>query len=283
MFRAVAHARALGHAGAVGRGILARVAIEPASSVETALRPVGATEAARVVRVVDGDTLVIDRGLGDERLRYIGMDAPESVKPGSPVEFMGREASAANAALVEGREIVLERDVSETDQYDRLLRYAWLRDGDAWLMVNLELVRQGYAQVATYPPDVRWTDELRAAERAARDAGRGSLGPGDAAALTPWARGGPRRPGRTIDPESPAQENGPMDPVLEPRKTIGLVAHDNKKADLIEWCHYNRALLRPPQPGRDRDDRHAAGGGAATTRSGGSRAARWAGTSSWAR
>ena len=113
------------------------------SSIGTTLRPVGATEAARVVRVVDGDTLVIDRGFGNERLRYIGMDAPESVKPDSPVEFMGREASAANAALVEGREIILERDVSETDQYDRLLRYAWLRDGDAWLMVNLELVAPG--------------------------------------------------------------------------------------------------------------------------------------------
>ena len=128
------------------------------------------------MRVVDGDTLVIDRGHGNERLRFIGMDAPESVKPGSPVESMGREAAAANAALVEGREIVLERDVSETDQYDRLLRYAWLREGDAWLMVNLELVRRGYAQVATYPPDVRWTDELRVAERAARDAGEGLWG-----------------------------------------------------------------------------------------------------------
>jgi micrococcal nuclease len=141
--------------------------------LDPTLRPVGATEAARVVRVVDGDTLIIDRGLGNERLRYIGMDAPESVKPDSPVEFMGKEASAANAALVAGREIVLERDVSETDQYDRLLRYVWLNEGDAWRMVNLELVREGYAQVATYPPDVRWTDELRAAERASRDAGQG--------------------------------------------------------------------------------------------------------------
>ena len=141
------------------------------------LRPVGATEAARVVRVVDGDTLVIDRGLGNERLRYLGVDAPESVKPDSEVEFMGREASAVNAALVEGQTVVLERDVSDVDQYGRLLRYAWLRDGegqgDGWLLVNLELVRQGYAGVVTFPPDVRWIDELRAAERVARDAGIG--------------------------------------------------------------------------------------------------------------
>ena len=140
------------------------------------LRPIGATETARVVRVVDGDTLVIDRGRGDERLRYIGVDAPESVKPDTPVEFMGHEASAANAALVAGRDLVLERDVSDTDQYGRLLRFAWLHEGDAWRMVNLELVRAGFAQAVTYPPDVRWTDELRAAERAARDAGAGLWG-----------------------------------------------------------------------------------------------------------
>jgi micrococcal nuclease len=126
---------------------------------------------------VDGDTVIVDRGRGNERLRYIGMDTPETVKPDTPVAFMGREASAANAALVAGRTVVLERDVSETDQYDRLLRYVWLRDGDTWLLVNLELVRQGYAQVATYPPDVRWTDMFLEAQRVARAAGLGLWGP----------------------------------------------------------------------------------------------------------
>ena len=135
------------------------------------------TETARVVRVVDGDTVVIDRGLGNERVRYIGVDSPESVKPGSPVESMGKEASAANARLVDGAEVVLERDVSETDQYGRLLRYVWIRDGDRWLFVNLQLVRTGFARVATYPPDVRWVDTFRAAEAEARDAGRGLWGP----------------------------------------------------------------------------------------------------------
>ncbi len=129
------------------------------------------------MRIVDGDTIVINRGRGSERVRYIGMDTPESVKPNTPVEFMAKEASAANEALVAGREVVLERDVSETDQYGRLLRYVWLREAGSWVFVNLELVRTGYAQVATYPPDVRWTDTLLAAERHAREAGLGLWGP----------------------------------------------------------------------------------------------------------
>lgn len=149
--------------------------LTPAPSI--GLAPVGATETASVVRVVDGDTIVIDRGRGKERVRYIGIDTPESVKPGTPVEFMAREASAANEALVEGREVVLERDVSDVDRYDRLLRYIWLRDGDGWVFVNLELVRRGFAQVATYPPDVRWTETFLAAQREARDAGAGLWGP----------------------------------------------------------------------------------------------------------
>ncbi len=143
---------------------------------DSGLVPVGRTERARVVRVVDGDTIVVDRGLGDEKVRYIGIDTPESVKPNTPVEFMAREASAANASLVEGREVLLELDVSETDRYDRLLRYVWLADSGApsgLVMVNLALVAQGFAQVFTYPPDVQWTDVLLAAQREAREQGLG--------------------------------------------------------------------------------------------------------------
>ncbi len=146
-------------------------------AVDGGLRPAGETETASIVRVVDGDTVIIDRGRGNERLRYIGVDTPESVKPDTPVQFMGKEATDANAALVKGRTVVLERDVSETDQYGRLLRYVWVHDGDAWLFVNLELVRRGFAHVVTYPPDVRWTDTFRSAQRAARDAGLGLWGP----------------------------------------------------------------------------------------------------------
>jgi endonuclease YncB( thermonuclease family) len=173
-----ASADAAGHAGSTTSGDTpydappSRVA-PPAEGVV----PSGETEDARVVRVVDGDTIIVDRGHGSERLRYIGVNAPESVRPDSPVEFMGKEASAANAALVDGAEVVLERDISDRDRYDRLLRYVWVRDGDGWVFVNLELVRRGFAQATTYPPDVRWTDSLRAAEATARSAGLGLWGP----------------------------------------------------------------------------------------------------------
>ena len=149
----------------------------PAPSRIAGFAPAGPTETAMVVRVVDGDTIIVDRGRGDERVRYVGIDAPESVKPGSPVEPMGHEATVANAALVEGREVVLERDVSDRDRFDRLLRYVWLREGSGWLLVNLELVRGGYASAVSFPPDVRLQGELRVAEREARDAGRGLWGP----------------------------------------------------------------------------------------------------------
>jgi endonuclease YncB( thermonuclease family) len=135
--------------------------------------PTGRTENARVVRVVDGDTIVVDRGRGNEKLRYIGMDTPETVAPGQPVEWMGPEASAANKRLVAGHDVVLERDVSETDRYGRLLRYVWTHDAGRWSLVNLELVQEGYAQVSTYPPDVKYVDVFLAAQRSAREAGLG--------------------------------------------------------------------------------------------------------------
>ena len=138
--------------------------------------PIGPTERATVLRIVDGDTIVIDRGNGQEKVRYIGMDTPESVKPGTPVQFMAKEASAANAALVGGKDVWLERDVSEVDRYGRLLRYIWLKDPSTtsgWLLVNLALVAQGYAQVSTYPPDVRYVDLFTSAQRSAREQGLG--------------------------------------------------------------------------------------------------------------
>jgi len=125
----------------------------------------------RVVRVVDGDTIRVALPSGEEPVRYIGIDTPESVKPGSPVECFAKRASAFNERLVAGERVRLVRDVEERDRYGRLLAYVYRqRDG---LFVNAELVRRGYATVATFPPNVAHeTDFRRLAERA-RLSGRG--------------------------------------------------------------------------------------------------------------
>jgi micrococcal nuclease len=119
---------------------------------------------AQVVEVVDGDTIRVAVGGEAYSLRYIGIDAPEMDQPG------GTEARNANAELLMGQTVRLEKDVSETDQYDRLLRYVYLANGT---FVNAELVRLGYARAERYEPDVKYQDTLEQMEQQARDAQRG--------------------------------------------------------------------------------------------------------------
>lgn len=120
-----------------------------------------------VARAVDGDTIELENG---DKVRYIGVNAPESVKPNSPVECFGKEASSFNKQLVEGKTIRLEKDVSDRDKYGRLLRFVYLEDGT---FVNDELVRQGYAYASTFPPDVSKADQFKQAQQEARENKRG--------------------------------------------------------------------------------------------------------------
>ena len=120
---------------------------------------------ATVVRVVDGDTIKVEIDGQKYTVRYIGVDTPETVAPNRPVEYMGPEASAKNKALVDGRQVILVKDISETDKYGRLLRFVFT-DG---IFVNRELVRLGYAQTITYPPDISCKDSFRAVEKQARE------------------------------------------------------------------------------------------------------------------
>jgi micrococcal nuclease len=122
-----------------------------------------APETATVTKVIDGDTIVIDTG---HRVRYIGIDTPEVY----PVqEAYGVEAWQANRKLVEGKEVRLEPDVSETDKYGRLLRYVYTDD----IFVNAELVKLGLAEAKAYPPDTKYQGLLEQLEGEARQAGRG--------------------------------------------------------------------------------------------------------------
>jgi len=113
--------------------------------------------------VIDGDTITIEDGY---RVRYIGIDTPEIRLD---LEAFGIEALEANRKLVEGKEVRLERDVSEKDKYGRLLRYVWVDD----ILVNAELVKQGLARAKAYPPDTKYQDYLEQMEAEARETGRG--------------------------------------------------------------------------------------------------------------
>lgn len=120
---------------------------------------------ARVVKIIDGDTIEVDLGGGIVRtVRYIGIDTPESVDPRRSVECFGKEASNMNSSLVGGRIVQLEKDVSETDKYGRLLRYVYVDE----LFVNLYLVEEGFANASAYPPDIKYQEDLESVEEEAR-------------------------------------------------------------------------------------------------------------------
>jgi micrococcal nuclease len=194
-------------------------------------RPLGTVENGTVVDVVDGDTIKVDINGAIYTVRYIGIDTPETVHPTVPVEWMGPEASAANKDLVAGKEVVLERDVSETDQYGRLLRYVWIDGGDAWLLVNLELVRLGFANASTWPPDVAYQELFRDAEADARDAGVGLWG------ATP--------PPQPTAPPPPSAQAGNCDPSY-PTVCIPPAPPDLDCGDIS----YRRFTVLPPDPHR---------------------------------
>lgn len=127
------------------------------------LTPTFSSNEFKVVKVIDGDTIELENG---QKIRYIGMDAPESTIQN---ECFGKEAFSKNKELVEGKVVRLEKDVSETDRYGRLLRYVYLGD----VFVNEYLVREGYASSATFPPDVKYQDKFREAEVKAREEHKG--------------------------------------------------------------------------------------------------------------
>ena len=139
----------------VGAQPTATVSSNPASA---------ALQEGRVVAVTDGDTVRVLLQGKEYPVRYIGIDTPEMGQPNAAA------ARDQNAALVNGKSVRLEKDVSETDRYSRLLRYVWVGD----IMVNAELVRQGYAQAATFPPDVKYQKKFSALQKEAQTAGAAS-------------------------------------------------------------------------------------------------------------
>jgi micrococcal nuclease len=124
------------------------------------------TQDGKVTRIIDGDTVQLSTG---EEVRLIDVDTPETKHPRKPVQSFGKEASAFTKQLVEGKEVRLEFDVQRRDKYRRRLAYVYVGEQ----MLNAELVRQGFAQVATFPPNVKYQELFLKLQREAREGKRG--------------------------------------------------------------------------------------------------------------
>ncbi len=123
----------------------------------------------KVVRIVDGDTLKVELNGKEETVRLIGVDTPETVHPTKGVEPYGKEASDYTKLRLEGQEVKLEFDVQERDQYGRTLVYVWFGSE----MFNKTLLIEGYAQIATFPPNVRYVEDFKKLQEQSREAKKG--------------------------------------------------------------------------------------------------------------
>jgi micrococcal nuclease len=220
--------------------------------------PPSGLQAATVARVVDGDTIEVSLNGAVEDVRLIGINTPETVDPSSPVECFGPEASNRAKELLTGATVYLEADASqdERDRYDRLLRYVWLPDGT---LVNLQLVREGYAFEYTYTTPYHYQAEFQRAQGEAdtQDVGLWSPAtcngqttvvqepveePPPAAVVPPPAAPAEPAPGGSCDPSYPG--------VCIPPKSV---AGDLDCGDIA----FGRFQVLPPDPhgfdGNDND------------------------------
>lgn len=132
---------------------------------------------AKVKYAVDGDTIWVDIDGKDEKVRFVGVNTPEVAKDGKPAEFMAEEAKDFTNKTLKNKEIYLEKDISDRDKYDRLLRYIWLEEpvGNPSLSdiekktLNGILVKEGYAYANYYKPDIKYQEYLKELERSAQD------------------------------------------------------------------------------------------------------------------
>ena len=146
--------------------VYSRPSLAPATSNFVPVTGTMAKSTEKVSRVIDGDTFEIQGGI---KVRLIGIDTPEMKNKNKTIDCFAAEAKKKMESLVFGKEVVLVKDISETDKSGRLLRYVYLGDE----MVNDTLIKEGYAKISTFPPDVKFKNQFLASERQARDAKAG--------------------------------------------------------------------------------------------------------------
>ncbi len=184
-----------------------------------------AGDAVSVTRVIDGDTIEVSTG---EKVRLIGIDTPETQHPSQPVECFGAQSTEHATKLMRpGTSVRLVYDVQRTDRFGRTLAYVYrVSDG---LFVNLQMVRDGFAAVATYPPNVAHVEAFRAVEREARAHNIGLWG----------ACGGP---------DTPAAQSGAPPP---PPPSWGSGGPDRDCSDFASHEEAQRFFEAEGGPGRD--------------------------------
>lgn len=144
------------------RALAEALGLEVAWDGETSTIKLSSIKTYEVLRVIDGDTFVVDFDGIEEAVRLIGVDTPESVHPDSSKNTdAGFAASMFTTAMLTGRQVGLEFDVQQRDQYGRLLAYVYL-DGE---MFNKKLLETGYANLATYPPNVKYSNDFAEIEK----------------------------------------------------------------------------------------------------------------------
>lgn len=156
--------------------VLVFYSLQPAQPIQTIppvdISPSVATSSATIVRVIDGDTILVLQNGKKEYVRFIGVDTPETVDPRKPVQCFGKEASAFTKKLLSDQSVILESDPTQQDRdkYKRLLRYVYLPDGT---LVNKKIIADGYGFEYTYRIPYKFRDEFKEAQSEARSLGRG--------------------------------------------------------------------------------------------------------------
>ena len=130
---------------------------------------------AQVIKVTDGDTIQVLINNTKEKVRLIGVDTPETKHPKKGVQYYGKEASQFTKSQLEGRTVYLEFDVGQRDRYKRILAYVWLdpNETNPRAMFNSILLLEGYAQLMTIQPNVKYADLFKEYQREARENNRG--------------------------------------------------------------------------------------------------------------
>ncbi len=221
-------------------------------------------ETVRVSRVVDGDTVRISPAVdGKNEVRLIGVDTPETKEPGCEVQPYGPQASEFTTRELQGEEVELEFDVERTDRYGRLLAYVYPRDEE---MFNETLLREGYAQIATFPPNVKYVDRFLAAQEEARTTRQGLWGLSDEELAAQTDRGNgiggsgctqKAQPKEKAQPEAPPEQQPQPEappPQPQPKPTPAVPKGDVDCSDFSTKAEAQPYLL-PGDPHRlDRDN-----------------------------